>query len=286
MGRRLKIFLLVFVVSFACSSLFGDSSRPIVIYGDTRAGHAAHRKVVQAIIEVDPVAVFHVGDLVTDGRDPEQWRIFNDITSVLTESVDFYPALGNHEENSQLFFDNFVLPGNERWYSVEINGIHFIVLDSNQDVEKDSEQYQWLESDLRTISDEVEFVVVLFHHSPFTVGEHDNDEAGLRDTFVRLFEEYGVDVVFTGHSHAYERFFYNDIYYIVTGGGGAPFHRKTRESPHLQAYIVKHHFCRMRRVDDGLLVEALDADLNSIDSSVVSPKRSLEKKPVEVLYGN
>ena len=64
--------------------------------------------------------------------------------SELIEIVDFYPALGNHERDSQLFFDNFSLPNNEQWYSLEINGIHFIVLDSNSDTSGTSEQYRWL----------------------------------------------------------------------------------------------------------------------------------------------
>ncbi|MHC1592049.1 MAG: hypothetical protein ACXQS8_08175, partial [Candidatus Helarchaeales archaeon] len=33
---------------------------------------------------------------------------------------------------------------------------------------------------------------------------------------------YGVDVVFQGHDHHYERMLVNGIYYFVTGGGGGP----------------------------------------------------------------
>ena len=37
---------------------------------------------------------------------------------------------------------------------------------------------------------------------------------------VPLFEQYGVDVVFNGHDHHYERSYKDGVYYIVTGGGG------------------------------------------------------------------
>jgi hypothetical protein len=30
-----------------------------------------------------------------------------------------------------------------------------------------------------------------------------------------------VDAVFSGHNHIYERYLYNGIHYLVTGGGGA-----------------------------------------------------------------
>ena len=37
-----------------------------------------------------------------------------------------------------------------------------------------------------------------------------------------LFKQAGVQLVFNGHDHDYERSQYDGIYYIVAGGGGAP----------------------------------------------------------------
>ncbi|MFW5740881.1 MAG: metallophosphoesterase family protein, partial [Myxococcota bacterium] len=36
------------------------------------------------------------------------------------------------------------------------------------------------------------------------------------------FEQYHVDIVFSGHDHCYERSTVNGVKYVVTGGGGAP----------------------------------------------------------------
>ena len=42
-----------------------------------------------------------------------------------------------------------------------------------------------------------------------------------RALFEPLFMKYGVDVVFSGHHHAYQRISRNGIMYVVSGGGGA-----------------------------------------------------------------
>jgi hypothetical protein len=283
MRRVALIFSLVaFLMLFqgSCSLLVVRKSKvqvpsgPIVIYGDTRTDHVSHQKVVNAIMTIEPAVVFHVGDLVEDGLNPDDWAIFNEIVSELVEVAEFYPALGNHEKNSRLFFDNFDLPNNERWYSVEIDDIHFIVLDSNSDSSEGSEQYEWLEADLQNISDKIKFVMAVFHHPPFSSGPHIEDEKGLRRTIVPLFEEYGVDIVFNGHDHVYERSLYNDVYYIVTGGGGASLYDKVRTTPYSLAFIKAHHFCTLSVSEDQLIVSVFDVDLNLIDQFVISRKKS------------
>ncbi|GAI54662.1 unnamed protein product, partial [marine sediment metagenome] len=62
---------------------------------------------------------------------------------------------------------------------------------------------------------------------------------------VPLFEENGVDMVFNGHSHVYERYLHNGIYYIVTGGGGAPLStlQVDNEEPIRQVGETTFHHC-------------------------------------------
>lgn len=276
--RKLAVALIAGLtfLQLSCSlSQVRFPSQPVVIYGDTRTNHATHRKIVEAIMDVGPAAVFHTGDLVGKGLEAEQWVIFNEIASELMETTEFYPALGNHEENSPLYFDNFELPNNERWYVVEKNNIHFIILDSNSDLSEDSEQYQWFEADLRNIGEEIKFVIAVLHHPPFSTGPHGDDEKvmALREILVPLFEQYGVDMVFAGHDHFYERSLYNNIYYIVSGGGGAPLYGQKRRSPHSQLFIKTYHFCALSVRDNRLIVNVFDRDLRLIDQFKVARKR-------------
>jgi len=264
----LALLLLFLANSFnlSCAAEPDSISRAIVVYGDTRTNHDDHRKVVEAIMKINPEVAFHVGDLVADGRVKAQWDVFFEISEPLLKIAEFYPVLGNHERNSQLYFDNFELPNNERWYSVDKYNIHFIILDSNVDSSIGSEQYNWLEADLKNRDKNVTFTAVVLHHPPYSTGHHKKDEKGLRETVVPLFEKYNVDIVFAGHDHDYERSLVNGIYYIVTGGGGAPHDRpQARTSPYSQIFINTLEFCALSIKDSQLLVEVFNEKSELID---------------------
>jgi len=62
----------------------------------------------------------------------------------------------------------------------------------------------------------------MLHHPLYTSGIHTSAETTADENLVPLFEQYGVDMVLSGHNHHYERSLKDGIYYIVTGGGGAP----------------------------------------------------------------
>jgi predicted phosphodiesterase len=238
----------------------------LVVFGDTRSGHDAHRAVIDQIRTFQPTAVIHVGDLVNNGWSTADWDSFNAIEGSLIDETDFYPALGNHEYQSDLYFDNFTLPNNEQWYSVDYNGVHFIVLNSCVDLGPSSGQYGWLLADLAAVDQATNFVAVVLHHPPYSTGQHAEDEAGLRETLVPLLELYEVDVVFAGHDHDYERSFCGDIYYVVTGGGGAPLRDQARSHPCSQLFLSVYHFCKLSAFPDRLVISVYDIDRELIDS--------------------
>lgn len=237
-----------------------------IVYGDSRTNHEEHQTIVDAILELEPKVVFHTGDLVENGNDPDLWATFNEITKDLRDSADFYPAIGNHENNSQLYFDNFELPNNERWYSVEIHeDIEFIILDSTSDLSLSSDQYHWLMHTLHDMPED-SFIAVLFHHPLYSTGAHEEDEMNIRQYLEPLFDQYDVDIVFSGHDHCYERLLVNDIYYVISGGGGAPLYDQTRTSEFSQKYIKDYHFCVITFGYDFASVQVYDKDKMLLDS--------------------
>ena len=246
-------------------SVLIETTPCIVVYGDTRTGHDQHRQLVSLIRQNKPSAIFHVGDLVNDGTLQSDWDIFNSIVAEMLSESEFYPALGNHEKQSPLYFSNFDLPGNEQWYSVETNRTHFTILNTCVTTGPASEQYKWLEADLASVSEAIEFIVAVFHHPPYSTGAHPEDEMQLRQTLVPLFEQYGVDICFTGHDHDYERSFCGGIYYIVTGGGGAPLRDQTRTHPCSQLFVKQYEFCKLSMVDNRLVVKVFDINSQLID---------------------
>jgi hypothetical protein len=167
-ARALLIFLILLLLSqLACShSRAHTPGQPvlhsIVIYGDCRDGYDIHRQIVADALKIEPKAVFNTGDLVDDGSSAAEWAIFDNITSQLRAIAPYYPTLGNHDLPQELFLADFHLPNHERWYIVDIDDLHFVVLDTTSDISQGSEQYVWLEAELQTLSKD--FVAVVTHY--------------------------------------------------------------------------------------------------------------------------
>lgn len=263
----LAIFAVLLLLQLACSGLAdypADQPPPgsIVIYGDCRGGHDIHRAIVEAVVKAEPKAVFNTGDLVDDSSSADQWATFDNITRGLRQMAPYYPALGNHDLPPDLFFALFELPNNERWYSMQIDGLQFVVLDTNSAIDHESDQYKWLEDQLQDMSDN--FVVAVFHRPLLSTGWHGGDP-DLDRILKPLFEEYDVDLVFNGHDHDYERSYRNGIYYVVTAGSGAPLRGQVAASAWSQAFENTHHFCTLSVSDGEVTVRAFTPGLRLID---------------------
>ncbi len=65
----------------------------------------------------------------------------------------------------------------------------------------------WLELDLASTSQD--WIIANWHHPPYSKGSHDSDvdseQVAMRENALPVLESHGVDLVLTGHSHAYER---------------------------------------------------------------------------------
>jgi len=107
-----------------------------------------------------------------------------------------------------------VASGTEQYFSMDHGNVHIVSLDSqlaNVDEDLRRAMRDWLISDLD--ANQLDWTVVIFHHPPYSKGEnHDSDleqrEIDMRQTFAPVFEQYGVDVIYSGHAHSYERSWY------------------------------------------------------------------------------
>ncbi len=279
--RRSVLFLLAFLVlAFTVAPAYpaaapepaAGSELPsycFVVYGDSRTGHDTHRRVAQAILDAKPAAVFHTGDMVSKGDSEEDWKEFNQITATLREKAEFFPTLGNHEGEDPRYFSNFGIPKEMRWYSVERGGIHLAMLDAYSSLKQGSPQLKWLEEDLSRAG--TPFLAVVIHDSPYSSGFHQGD-SDLREALVPLLEKFGVDVVFAGHDHDYERLTVEGITYIVTGGGGAPTRGMFKRQPGSRAFSEEAHFVRVCVERAGMIIEAITPNKTVLDRTVIPLK--------------
>ena len=161
-----------------------------------------------------------------------QYSLFDIYTNMLRKSV-LWPTLGNHDTaqatafvDTYPYFDIFTLPkngeaggvasGTEHYYSFDYANIHFICLDSMTATRAtNSAMYLWLTNDLASSTSK--WTIAYWHHAPYTKGSHDSDVETelieMRQVFLPVVEQGGVDLVLCGHSHVHERSYLLDQHY-------------------------------------------------------------------------
>ncbi len=177
-----------------------------------------------------------LGDNVYEsGTDPEyQTRLFEIYPTLLRKSV-CWPAVGNHDTAQSSnppdtipYFLNFSMPvngeagglasGTKKYYSFDFGEIHFVCLDSmTSSRQPGSAMLTWLSADLSSTT--AKWLIAYWHHPPYSKG-HDSDtdtiETEMRQNVVPILEQNGVDLVLSGHTHAYERSYLLDGHYGVS----------------------------------------------------------------------
>jgi len=177
------------------------------------------------------------------GTDSEYQTGFYNIYSTMFRKMPLWSTLGNHDANNGStsstanfpYFDMFTFPtagecggvasGTERYFSWDYGNVHVVNLDSQTSSRNtievngsDGPMAAWLRNDLASTTKT--WILVIFHHPPYSKGSHDSDTEGqmvqMRTNFGPILENGGADVVLVGHSHAYERSMLIDSHYGVS----------------------------------------------------------------------
>jgi len=233
--------------------------RPLrfIAFGDSGTGDGRQMALSAVMARHEPDLVIHTGDLIyMDGAYEDYPAKFFVPYAGLIRSVPFYPALGNHDwrtDRGEPMLRRFVLPRNgpdgvqpERCYWFDYGDARFVAIDSNLasgTLQRDVAP--WLK---RVLGDcPARWRFVFFHHPPYTGGRHPPDER-IQAALVPALERCGVDVVFCGHNHLYERTYPmragrvvpdgRGVVYVTTGAGGMRLYAERQPPP---AYIAAYH---------------------------------------------
>jgi Icc-related predicted phosphoesterase len=250
-----------------------------VAYGDARfhdptdkeaANPAVRQALVQAIAETHPAFISFGGDIVYNGYDKDDWKVWDSETAVWrADKIPVYPALGNHDlhgdEKIALanYFERFPDLKNSRYYSVRAANSLLLVLDSSLD-EISGPQGQWLTQKLDQLPADVDFVFIVLHHPPYSSSSDMKMFGGGHSArspekeLAKMLELHQQKqrariVVFSGHVHNYERHEHGGVTYFVTGGAGAHAYpiERAKDDP-FQSKEVNYHYV-MVEVDRGSL---------------------------------
>jgi Icc-related predicted phosphoesterase len=250
-----------------------------VAYGDSRfhdpkdteaANPPVRQALVQAIAQTNPAFICFTGDIVYNGYDKDDWKVWDSETAVWrTNKIPIYPALGNHDlhgsENVALanYFERFPELKNSRYYSVRAANTLLLVLDSSLS-EVSGPQGQWLAQKLDHLPGDVDFVFIALHHPPYTSSSDKKMFGGghsarsSEEELAKMLEARQPNlrariVVFSGHVHNYERHEHGGVTYFVTGGAGAHAYpiERAKDDP-FQSKEVNYHYLQVE-VDRGSL---------------------------------
>ena len=209
------------------------------ILGDCGTGNNDARAVRDAYYDYIGTGhtdmILFLGDnAYTDGTDQQyQDAIFENMYEDKLQNSIAWSCLGNHDGHSAdsdsqtgPYYDIFSFPtagesggvasGTEAYYSFDYGNVHFIILDSYEtDRSVGGAMYNWCLSDIQNTT--AKWIVAIWHHPPYTKGSHDSDQESnliqMRERFLPILEDNGVDLVLSGHSHSYERSYYLNGHY-------------------------------------------------------------------------
>jgi len=254
-----------------------------LVFGDSGMGSRAQYLLARDMLASQPPPDFilHTGDIVYPAGERKLYeeRFFAPYRALLA-SIPLWPCLGNHDVQDDgtapAYEEIFVVPENgpaglppKHNYWFDHASCRVAVIDSNAD-EKTLRGHvaPWIRSVLAPTDARWKFVVL--HHPPYTAGKYPPD-ATIQDTLVPIFEDTGVDLVFSGHDHNYQRTHPlrggqvvepgNGIVYIVTGAGGAKLYdlrRPDQRPTWIAAAADQHHsFTQVTVEDDQLTVRQI-----------------------------
>lgn len=233
-----------------------------------------------------PNFCIHAGDLVGTGRNKAHWvdQFFPSLHPLISR-VAFMPVLGNHEQNAQHYYDYMALPAPEYYYTYTYGNAQFFMVDSNKKLGPESEQYRWLDQALA--ASDAEWKFVCHHHPPYSSDENDYGDlwAGTSTRgdlkarqLVPLYEKHGVDIVWNGHIHSYERTWpirgnrvvdgqavRGPVYMIVGGGGGGLETPGPTRPFFMNTVRYGHHYCMVAVNGRRLEFKAFDLENRLFD---------------------
>ena len=225
----LSLVLLAVVTLVLSASGAADFAFPLqansvrfAVIGDFGNGGPMQLEVAQQMVKSRAAFPFEfvitLGDNLLTGSQPSDFDkdFAVPYKALLDAGVPFYAALGNHDKTNERFYKPFNMNG-ANYYTYKKGHVHFFVLDSDY---LDPKQTAWFEARLREANNG-DWKICYFHHPLYSSGRTHGPATDLRKVLEPILVKYGVDVVFSGHEHVYERVLpQQGVHYFTEGASG------------------------------------------------------------------
>ena len=284
---QLRLTVLALASSLAVAVAAQDLTLPnkpkdtlkFAVIGDSGTGDSNQYRLAKVFTDIHKrfpyEFVLMMGDNMYGGESTRDFQRKFEIPykPVLDKNIKFYASLGNHDSPNQRMYKLFNMNG-ERYYSFRPKpGIRFFALDSNY---MDRTQLQWLEKELAASGSD--WKIMFFHHPIYSSGGSHGSDTALRDQLEPLFLKYGVDVVFAGHEHFYERLKpQKGIHYFISGGAGKLRKGDVGGEFTEKAFDSGFHFMIFEIDGDKMHFQAISDQAKTVDSGIVERRRVDDK---------
>jgi hypothetical protein len=257
------------------------ASVKFAVIGDSGRGTPEQHQVAAQMLTFRELFEYNfvlmVGDNIYEGpASPDDYRIkFEEpYRELLERDVRFFAVLGNHDDPRQVAYRHFNMHG-ERYYSFAppedpltrvATRVEFFGLDSTN---MDRTQLAWLDERLSKSS--AVWKIVFLHHPLYTSGRYRNASRAHRWAIEPILLRHGVQVVFSGHEHIYQRSeLQNGILYFVSGGAGSLRPGDGVAAPFIaRSYDDDYHFMLVEIEDDALHFQAVSRAGETIDAGTM-----------------
>jgi predicted phosphodiesterase len=253
-----------------------SDSVKFAIIGDSGTGSSSQYNVAKQLIasraKFPYEFVLMMGDNLYSGSGEKDYRkkFEEPYKPLLDSGVKFYATLGNHDNANEKFYKPFNMNG-ERFYTFKPKpGVRFFALDSNY---MDKSQLDWLAKEFAASGSD--WKIAFFHHPLYSSGGTHGSDVKLRQQLEPLFLKHGVDAVFSGHEHFYERLKPQRGIYYFTSGGAAKLRKGDVEKTDLtaKAFDTGYHFMLVELGKDVLNFEVI-TDQGKVADSGALPRFS------------
>jgi 3',5'-cyclic AMP phosphodiesterase CpdA len=225
----------------------------MVIWGDNQGGVDEFTKLtLPTINQLKPDVLLSAGDVVDDGRRPEDWpqQLYGPAAGLL-RTTPWFPVRGNHDGDWGLSWQMLPFPDNPHFYARTLGPVRVVALDGNLDYGPGSDELKWLQQEVSGAGwKRAKLRLVSVHQAPFVSlwdsPAYDGEALG-RSVLVELLEKSGADLVICGHAHCYERGSRprpdgRKTHYLVSGGGGGALDTvRVFPWPHITRSLSVHH---------------------------------------------
>jgi len=283
----------------------GPGPFKFIVLGDSGSGTSAQFRIAQHIFAEKPALVIHTGDLIYPVTTFEFYqRHYFDYYASTMGSVPFFPCPGNHDYQGQPdaapylavhAFPSEGIPSPDigRYYSFDWGNVHFVSLDAHLALERavnaNGPMLRWLDYDLRTTRQY--WRVVFFHYPPYATGQNTNDvhSQWVRQYVVPIMERHGVQLVFSGHEHSYQRSVpirrssrvgsNVGTTYFTTGGGGCEILYPASTTTLVEASKSEYHYVRVEVQGTRIVIRSIRHDGTELDNYPITPSPVFSDDP-------